>query len=67
VDGAAFDGAGGGDQRLADDLAAEDALPADLRAQASENIAFQLLKVENLEERFDRIGHGQPRRYGAPR
>ena len=41
------------DQRLADHLAAEDALPADLRAHAAEEIVFQRLEIEYREEVVD--------------
>ena len=46
----ALDGAGGGDQRLADHLAAEHALRADLRARAAEQVHFELFEVEDGEE-----------------
>ena len=42
-----LDGAGGGDQRLADHLAAEHALPADLRARAAEQIDLELFEIED--------------------
>ena len=45
---AALDGAAGGDERLADDLAAEDALPADLRAVAAEQVDLEPLEIEDL-------------------
>jgi hypothetical protein len=47
------DGAPGGDQGLAGNLAAEDALGADLRADAFERGGVDLLQVENLEELVD--------------
>src|ERR1700680_1482842 len=53
----AFDRAAGCDQRLADHLAAEDALPADLRAAAAKEIFFQRFEVENVEEILDGGGH----------
>ena len=37
----------GCDQRLADDLAAEHALPAGLRADAAEQVLLERLDVEN--------------------
>src|SRR5262245_34697954 len=55
------DGAAGSNQRLADDLAAEYALPADLRAAAAEQVHLELFEVEDAEQVFDRGGHG-----GAP-
>ena len=45
-----LDGALRGDQRLGDGLAAEDALPVDLRAATAKQIVFQLLEVENGEK-----------------
>ena len=47
------------DQRLADHLAAEHALPADLRAQASEQIHLELLEIEDGEQHFQRAAHGR--------
>ncbi len=55
----ALDGARRGDQRLADDLAAEDALPAFERALAAEEVVLQLLEIENGEEPFEGGGHGE--------
>src|SRR5256885_14820006 len=55
----ALDGAGGGDQRLTDDLAAEHALCADLRAGAAEQVHFELFEVEDGEEVCDGGGHLQ--------
>ena len=46
----ALDGAGGGDQRLADHLAAEHALPADLRAAAAKQVHLELFEVEDGEQ-----------------
>ncbi|GAB2207958.1 hypothetical protein ROS1_47750 [Roseibium sp. ROS1] len=43
-------GARGGNQRLADHLPAKYALPADLRAATTEQVAFQRFQVENLEK-----------------
>ncbi len=56
--GAAFDGPLRRDQRLADHLAAEEALPADLRAPATEEIVFERLEVEYGQKGLDGIGHG---------
>ena len=47
------DGAAGGDQRLAGDLAAEDALRADRRAHPAEGHLVALLQVQHLEELVD--------------
>ena len=44
-----FDRAAGGDQRLADDLAAEHALPARLRRPAAEQIQFERFEIEDGE------------------
>ena len=46
----ALDGAGGGDQRLADHLAAEHALPADLRAAAAEQVHLELFEIEDGQQ-----------------
>ena len=54
----ALDGAGGGDQRLADHLAAEHALQADLRAAAAEQIHLELFEIEDGEQVCDGGGHG---------
>ncbi len=56
---AALDGAAGGDQRLADHLAAEDALPADLRAVAAEQVDLEPLEIEDLKEVVDGAGHAE--------
>ncbi len=53
-------GAGGGDERLADHLAAEDALPADLRAATAEEVVLQRLQVEDAEEVLDGVRHEDP-------
>ena len=45
-----LDGALRGDQRLGDGLAAEDALPVELRAATTIQVVFQLLQVENGEK-----------------
>ena len=42
----ALDRAGGRDQRLADHLAAEHALPADLRAAAAKQVHLERLEIE---------------------
>ena len=44
-----LDGAAGGDQRLADDLAAEHALPARLRRAAAEQVHLERLEIEDGE------------------
>ena len=46
-------GPAGGDERLADHLAAEHALPADLRAAAAEQVVLELLEVEDGEKIVD--------------
>ena len=56
---AALDGAAGGDERLADDLAAEDPLPADLRAVAAEQVDLEPLEIEDLKEVVDGAGHAE--------
>ncbi|MCY1303119.1 hypothetical protein D9M70_528130 [compost metagenome] len=62
------DGALGRHQCLADDLAAEDPLPADLRAQAAEQVFLQLLEIENGEQRIHgRGGLGGARHFGCLR
>ena len=43
-------GSGRGNQRLTNYLAAKNALPADLGAATTEQIAFQWLQVENLKK-----------------
>jgi hypothetical protein len=64
-----LDGAAGGDQRLADHLAAEHALPAVLRRAAAEQIELERLQVENFQQSFDGGRHclsreQRPRRAG---
>ena len=54
---AAVDRAIGGDQRLADHLPAEHALPADLRAHAAKQIHLERLDVENGEELVEGAAH----------
>ena len=53
----AFDGAAGRDQRLADHLAAEHALPADLGRAAAKQIHLDRLEIENGEKILDGGGH----------
>ena len=60
--GAALDGARRGNQRLADHLSAEDALPADLRAASAEEVVFERLEVEHGKQRLDRVCHVRPSR-----
>ena len=60
----ALDRAHGGDQRLADHLAAEHALPADLRAAAAEQVHLERLEIENVEQILDGGGHGGSWRAG---
>ena len=45
------------DQRLADHLAAEHALPADLRRAAAEQVDLELLEIEDGEQVVDGGGH----------
>ena len=54
---AAVDGAAGRDQRLADHLPAEHALPADLRARAAEQILLERLEVEDGEKLVEGAAH----------
>ena len=49
----ALDGAHRGDQRLADDLAAEHALPAGLRRAAAEQVHLERFEIENIEQILD--------------
>ncbi len=51
-----FDGALRRDQRLADHLPAEHALPADLRAHAAIQVLLQRFQIEGVQEGFDGIG-----------
>jgi len=65
-----IDGAAGGDQRLADHLAAINALPAHLRRAAAKEIDFDLLQIEDAQQIRNRRGHrrgSQPRRLYRPR
>ena len=52
-----FNGALGRHQRLADDLAAEHALPAGLRARAAEEIYLKTLEIERLEQCIEPAPH----------
>ena len=55
------------DEGLAGDLAAEDALPVLVRADAPEQVDFELLQIEERDEAIQRFGHGagaSPRRRG---
>ena len=51
-------GAGRGDQRLADHLPAEHALPAALRALSAKQVHLELFEVENGEKIGNGAGHG---------
>src|SRR5581483_11131808 len=57
---AGIDGAHGGDQRLADDLAAEHALPARLRRAAAEQVEIEFFEIEDRQQVFDSGGHSGP-------
>ena len=48
-----LDGAGRGDQRLAEHLAAENALPTIFRAATAEEVVLERLQVEDAEQVFD--------------
>ena len=52
-----LDGAAGGDQRLADHLAAEHPLPARLRRAAAKQVHLQRLEIENVEDFLNGGGH----------
>ena len=54
---AGLDGAYRGDQRLADDLAAEHALPAALWRVAAEQIDVQFLEIEDGQQVFNGRRH----------
>ena len=58
MSGTAVDRAIGGDERLADHLSAEDALPADLRAHAAIQVLFERLDVEDGEKLVEGAAHG---------
>src|SRR5205085_3300441 len=51
-------GTGGGDQRLARHLAAEDPLEGLVRASATEDVDLDLLQVEQVDEALGRVRHG---------
>src|SRR5207247_2653935 len=53
----ALDRARRSDQRLADHLAAEDPLPARLRAAPAEEIVLERLEIEDGQELSDRARH----------
>src|ERR1700726_3928206 len=57
----ALDRAAGGNQRLADHLAAEHALPAGLRAGTAEQVHLQRLEVEDVENGLGRGHAGRDR------
>ena len=48
-----LDGAGRGHERLTGDLAPEDALRLDLRADAAEHVDLDVLEVEELDQLVD--------------
>src|SRR5215813_12689511 len=54
------DSAAGRDQGLANDLAAEYPLPADLRAAAAKDVHLERLEVQDGEQICDRGGHITP-------
>ena len=53
----ALDRAAGRDQRLPDHLAAEHALPADLRRAPAKQVHLERFEVENFQELLDGGGH----------
>ena len=55
---AVLNGAHRGDQRLADHLTAEHALPANLRRAAAEQIFLELFQIENLQQVLNGRRHG---------
>src|SRR6476660_9499266 len=55
-----LDGATGGDQRLADHLAAEDTLPAHLRAHAAKQVLLERLDVEDRKKLVESAAHEAP-------
>ena len=55
-----LDGAIGGDQRLADHLATEDTLPADLRAHAAKQVLLERLDVEDGKKLVESAPHEAP-------
>ena len=46
-----------GDERLGDNLAAEDALPGLIRADAAKQILLETFEIKNSQELFDRVLH----------
>ena len=54
------------DQRLARDLAAEDALAVLVGADAAEEVDFELLELEQVDEIVERASHGRGDATGAP-
>jgi hypothetical protein len=54
VGAASLDRPAGGDERLARDLAAEDALAALVGAPAAEQVHLELLEVEDVDELLER-------------
>jgi len=56
---AGIDRAHRGDQRLADHLAAEYALPAHLRRAAAKQIQVQVLEIEDAQKLLNGSGHRQ--------
>ena len=62
---AILDGPAGGDERLADDLPAEDPLPTDLGAAAAIEIVLELLQIENRQKVVDGAGHEWRSQQGA--
>src|SRR3954451_22688043 len=55
--GAAFDGAAGRDQALAEHLAAEDALSAEVGGLAAEEVHFELFEIELRDQGLERRIH----------
>ena len=58
VHGAPVDGAPGGNEGLASHLAAEDPLAVLVGAHAPEDVDFDGLQVEQVDERLQRLAHG---------
>src|SRR3954469_5139465 len=58
MEGLHVHGPAGCDERLADHLAAEHALPADLRAAAAKQVVLKLFEVEDGEKIVDGARHG---------
>src|SRR5579862_6998754 len=59
MDSAALDRPPGGDERLRGDLAAEDAPPNLVEAHAAEDVHFDLLEIEQLDEARPVVAHRQ--------